>query len=178
MATPEQQIDYQSVLNKYRPRYPEGVLGVLVFESNKLEASSGSLLPTSLEGFPPPAATPNKINARRVNEQPCLVYSDFLPDKKQVCLIFLAHVRLSSLRSQAAKAIEELKVLSVPKTSGLSSHEEEVLAEFIQAATSSKYAQDAESHTKPVRVNGPQTTPNPAQSATQALYWPYWYQIF
>jgi len=64
------------------------------------------------------------------------------------------------------------------KTSGLSSHEEEVLAEFIQAATSSKYAQDAESHTKPVRVSETQTTPKSAQSATQALYWPYWFQVF
>ncbi len=178
MATPEQQIDYQSVLNKYRPRYPEGVLGVLVFESNKLEASSGSLLPTSLEGFPPPAATPNKINARRVNEQPCLVYSDFLPDKKQVCLIFPIHIRLSSLRSQAAKALEELKTLSLSKTSGLSSHEESVLAEFIQAAARSKYAHEAESNTQPVRVSATPPTPKSAQSATQALYWPYWYQIF
>ncbi len=177
MAIPEQQINYQTILNKYRHRFPEGMLGVLIFNGNKLEASSGSLLPESLEGFPPPA-TPQKINARRVNEQPCLVYSDFLPDKKQVCLIFPAHVRLSSLRSQAAKAMEELKALSVPKTCGLSSHEEEVLAEFIQAATSSKYAQDAESHTKPVRVSETQTTPKSAQSATQALYWPYWFQVF
>ena len=178
METPEQQINYQTVLNKYRPRYPEGMLGVLIFEGNKLEASSGSLLPASIEGFPPPVATPQKINARRVNEQPCLIYSDFLPDKKQVCLIFPVHTRLSSLRSQATKALEELKVLSVPKTAGLSSHEEAVLAEFIQAAASSKYAHEAENHTQPVRVNATQTTPNSAQSATQALYWPYWYQIF
>jgi hypothetical protein len=177
MATPEQQINYQTVLNKYRPRYPEGVLGVLVFEGNKLEASSGSLLPASLEGFPTPP-TPQKINARRVNEQPCLIFSDFLPDKKQVCLIFPVHIRLSSLRSQAAKALEELTALSMPKTGGLSSHEEAVLAEFIQAAANSKYAQDAENHTQPVRVSGTQTTPKSAQSATQALYWPYWYQIF
>ena len=178
MATPEQQIDYQSVLNKYRPQYPEGVLGVLVFDDSKLMASSGSLLPASLEEFPPPAATPNKINARRVNEQPCLVYSDFLPDKKQVCLIFPAHVRLSSLQSQAAKAMEDLTALSIPKNGGLSSREEAVLAEFIQAAASSKYAHDAESHTQPVRVSGAQIAPNSAQSATHALYWPYWYQIF
>ena len=177
MATPEQQIDYQSVLNKYRPRYPEGVLGVLVFDGSRLEASSGSLLPASMEGFPP-SPTPNKINARRVNEQPCLVYSDFLPDKKQVCLIFPIHLRLSSLRSQAAKALEELKTLSVPKTGGLSSREEAVLAEFIEAAARSKYAHEAESNTQPVRVSGTQTTPKSAQSATQALYWPYWYQIF
>ena len=178
MATPEQQINYQIVLNKYQARYPEGVLGVLVFEGDKLEASSGSLLPASLEGFPPPAATPQKINARRVNEQPCLIYSDFLPDKKQVCLIFPASIHLSSLRSQAAKAMEELKALSVPKTGGLSNHEEAVLAAFTQAADSSKYAHEAESHTQPVRVSEPQTTPKSAQSATQALYWPYWYQIF
>jgi hypothetical protein len=177
MATPEQQVDYQNVLNKYRLRYPEGVLGVLVFEGNKLEASSGSLLPASLEGFPP-LPNPQKINARRVNEQPCLVYSDFLPDKKQVCLIFHADIRLSSLRSQAAKAMEELKAFSVLKTGGLSSHEEAVLEEFIQAAASSKYAHDAESHTQPVRVSGAQITPTSAQSATQALYWPYWFQIF
>ena len=177
MATPEQQIDYQSVLNKYRPQYPEGVLGVLVFDGSKLEASSGSLLPASLEGFPP-APTPQKIHARRVNEQPCLVYSDFLPDKKQVCLIFPINTRLSSLRSQAAKAMEELKTLSAPKTGGLSSHEEAVLAEFIEAAARSKYAHDSENHTQPVRVSGTQTTPKSAQSATQALYWPYWYQIF
>ena len=177
MATPEQQVNYQTVLNKYRPRYPEGVLGVLVFDGNKLEASSGSLLPTSLEGFPPPA-TPQKINARRVNEQPCLIYSDALPDKKLVCLIFPVHMRLSSLRSQAAKAMEELTSLSVPKTGGLSIHEEAVLAEFIQAAASSKYAQEAENHTQPVRVSGKQITPITSQSATQALYWPYWYQIF
>jgi hypothetical protein len=177
MATPEQQIDYQSVLNKYRPRYPEGVLGVLVFDGSRLEASSGSLLPASMEGFPP-SPTPNKINARRVNEQPCLVYSDFLPDKKQVCLIFPIHLRLSSLRSQAAKALEEIKTLSVPKTGGLSSREEAVLAEFIEAAARSKYAHEAESNTQPVHVSGTQTTPKSAQSATQALYWPYWYQIF
>ncbi|GEM_PF-1059128 len=177
MTTPEQQTNYQTVLNKYRPSYPEGLLGVMVFEGNSLEASSGSLLPTSLEGFPP-SPTPQKINARRVNEQPCLVYSDFLPDKKQVCLIFPASIRLSSLRNQAARAMEELKTLSVPKTGGLSSHEEAVLAEFIQAAASSKYAQDAENHTHPVRVSRTQTTPTSAQSATQALYWPYWFQIF
>jgi len=177
MATPEQQVNYQTVLNKYRPRYPEGVLGVLVFEDGKLEASSGSLLPASLEGFPP-SSTPQKINARRVNEQPCLVFSDFLPDKKQVCLIFPTSIRLSSLRSQAAKTMEELKVLSMPKAGGLSSHEEAVLAEFIQAAASSKYAHEAESHTQPVRVSATQATPNSAQSATQALYWPYWFQIF
>ena len=53
-----------------------------------------------------------------------------------------------------------------------------VLAEFIQAAASSRYAHEVESHTQPVRVNGTQTTPNSAQSATQALYWPYWFQIF
>lgn len=178
MTTPQQQTNYQTVLNKYRPSYPEGLLGVMVFEGKSLEASSGSLLPASLQGFPPPAATSQKINARRVNEQPCLIYSDFLPDKKQVCLIFPASIRLSSLRSQAARAMEELKVLSIPKTSGLSSHEEAVLAEFIQAAASSKYAHDAESHTQPVRVRETQTTPNAAQSATQALYWPYWFQIF
>ena len=177
MTTPEQQTNYQTVLNKYRPSYPEGLLGVMVFEGNSLEASSGSLLPASLEGFPPPP-TPQKINARRVNEQPCLVYSDFLPDKKQVCLIFPASIRLSSLRSQAARAMEELKTLSVPKTGGLNSREEAVLAEFIQAAASSKYAQDAENHTQPVRVSRTQTTPTSAQSATQALYWPYWFQIF
>ena len=177
MATPEQQVNYQTVLEKYRPRYPEGVLGVLVFDGSRLEASSGSLLPASMEGFPP-SPTPNKINARRVNEQPCLVYSDFLPDKKQVCLIFPIHLRLSSLRSQAAKALEEIKTLSVPKTGGLSSREEAVLAEFIEAAARSKYAHEAESNTQPVRVSGTQTTPKSAQSATQALYWPYWYQIF
>ncbi len=177
MTTPQQQTNYQTVLNKYRPSYPEGVLGVMVFEGSQLEASSGSLLPASLEGFPP-SATPQKINARRVNEQPCLIYSDFLPDKKQVCLIFPASIRLSSLRSQAARAMEELKALSVPKAGGLSSHEEAVLAEFIQAAASSKYAHDAESHTQPVRVSETQTTPTSAQSATQALYWPYWFQIF
>lgn len=177
MATPEQQVDYQTVLNKYRPRYPEGVLGVLVFEGNKLEASSGSLLPASLEGFPP-KTTPQKVSARRVNEQPCLVYSDFLPDKKQVCLIFPIDTRLSSLRSQAVKALEELKALSLSKTSGLSSREEAVLAEFIQAAANSRYAHDAESHTQPVRVSETLHTPKSAQSATQALYWPYWYQIF
>ena len=177
MATPEQQVNYQTVLNKYRPRYPEGVLGVLVFDGDKLEASSGSLLPASLEGFPP-TPTPQKINARRVNDQPCLIYSDFLPDKKQVCLIFPVHIRLASLRSQAAKALEELKALSLPKTGGLSSHEEAVLAEFIQAAANSRYAHDAENHTQPVRVSASQTTPKSAQSATQALYWPYWYQIF
>ena len=177
MATPEQQINYQSVLNEYRSRLPEGVLGVLVFEGNTLVASSGALLPASLQGFPP-SPPPQKINARRVNEQPCLVFSDFLPDKKQVCLIFPVHIRLSSLRSQAAKAMEELTALSVPNTGGLSSHEEAVLAEFIQAAANSKYAQEAENHTQPVRVSGKQITPNTAQSATQALYWPYWYQIF
>ena len=177
MATPEQQVNYQTVLNKYRPRYPEGVLGVLVFDGDKLEASSGSLLPASLEGFPP-TPTPQKINARRVNDQPCLIYSDFLPDKKQVCLIFPVHIRLSSVRSQAAKALEELKALSLPKTGGLNSHEEAVLAEFIQAAANSRYAHDAENHTQPVRVSTSQTTPKSAQSATQALYWPYWYQIF
>jgi hypothetical protein len=74
--------------------------------------------------------------------------------------------------------MEELKILSVPKAGGLSSHEEAVLAEFIQAAASSRYAHEVESHTQPVRVNGTQTTPNSAQSATQALYWPYWFQIF
>lgn len=177
MATLEQHIDYQTVLNKYRPRYPEGVLGVMVFEGSTLVASSGSLLPASLEGFPP-ALTPNKINARRVNDQPCLVYSDFLPDKKQVCLIFPIDTRLSSLRSQAAKALEELKALSLSKTSGLSSREEAVLTEFIQAAARSKYAHEAESNTQPVHVTGTPTTPKSAQSATQALYWPYWYQIF
>lgn len=177
MANPEQQINYQSLLNKYRPRYPEGLLGVLVFEGKQLEASSGSLLPASLEGFPP-TATPQKISARRVNEQPCLIYSDSLPDKKQVCLIFPLHIRLSSLRSQAAKALEELKALSLAKTGGLNSREEAVLAEFIQAAANSKYAHDAESNTQPVRISGTQITPNSAQSATQALYWPYWYQIF
>lgn len=177
MATPEQQVNYQSVLNKYQPRYPEGLLGVLVFEGNTLVASSGSLLPASPEGFPP-AATPQKINARRVNEQPCLIYSDFLPDKKQVCLIFPTSTRLSSLRSQAAKALEELKGLSMPKSGGLSRHEEAVLAEFIQAAASSRYAHEAESNTQPVRVSGTQITPQSSQSATQALYWPYWFQIF
>jgi hypothetical protein len=177
MTTPEQQTNYQTVLNKYRSSYPEGLLGVMVFEGNRLEASSGSLLPASLEDFPPPP-TPQKINARRVNEQPCLVYSDFLPDKKQACLIFPDSIRLSSLRSQAAKAMEELKALSVPKTGGLSSHEEAVLAEFIQAAASSKYAHDGKNHTQPVRVSGSQTTPPSTQSATQALYWPYWFQIF
>lgn len=177
MTIPEQQIDYQTILNNYRPRYPEGTLGILIFNGNKLEASSGSLLPDSLEGFPPPAK-PQKINARRVNEQPCLVYSDILPENKQVCLIFPALISLSSLRSRAAKAIEELKALSVPKTSGLSSHEEEVLAEFIQAAASSKYAKDAESHTKPVRVSKTQTTTISTQAARQALYWPYWFQVF
>ncbi len=175
MATPEQKVDYQSVLNKYRPRYPEGVLGVLVFDGKALEASSGSLLPATLEGFPP-TPTPSKINARRVNEQPCLIYSDFLPDKKQVCLIFPADTRLSSLRDQAAKALEELKALSVAKTAGLSSHEEAVLAEFIKAAASSKYAHESASNTQPVRVA--QATPSSAQAITQALYWPYWYQIF
>lgn len=178
MNTPQQQTNYQTVLNKYRPSYPEGLLGVMVFADNQLEASSGSLLPRSLEAFPPPAATPQKINARGVNEQPCLIYCDFLPDEKQVCLIFPASIRLSSLRSLAARAMEELKVLSVPKAGGLSSHEEAVLAEFIQAAASSRYAHEVESHTQPVRVNGTQTTPNSAQSATQALYWPYWFQIF
>jgi len=177
MTAPEQQTNYQTVLNKYQPSYPEGLLGVLVFEGNKLEASSGSLMPASLEGFPP-SPTPQKINARKVNEQPCLVYSDFLPDKKQACLIFPDSIRLSSLRSQAARAMEELKTLSVPKTGGLSSREEAVLAEFIQAAASSKYAHDAENHTQPVRVSRTQTTPPSAQSATQALYWPYWFQIF
>jgi hypothetical protein len=113
-----------------------------------------------------------------VNDQPCLIYSDFLPDKKQVCLIFPVHIRLSSVRSQAAKALEELKALSLPKTGGLNSHEEAVLAEFIQAAANSRYAHDAENHTQPVRVSTSQTTPKSAQSATQALYWPYWYQIF
>ena len=177
MATPEQQIDYQIVLNKYRPRYPEGMLGVLVFEGNTLVASSGSLLPASLEGFPPPVK-PQKIHARRVNEQPCLVYSDTLPDKKQVSLIFPAHIRLSTLRSQGAKTVEELNSLSMPKTGGLSSYEEAVLAEFIQAAANSKYAHDAENHTQPVRLSATLSTPHSAQSATQALYWPYWYQIF
>lgn len=177
MATPEQQVNYQTMLNKYRPRYPEGVLGVLVFDGARLEASSGSLLPATLEGFPPPA-TPQKINARRVNEQPCLIYSDFLPVKKQVCLIFPVHMRLSSLRSQAAKAMAELTALSTQKTVGLNSHEEAVLAEFIQAAANSKYAQETESHTQPVRISGTQITPSTSQSATQALYWPYWYQIF
>jgi len=177
MITPEQQTNYQTVLNKYRSSYPEGLLGVLVFEGNSLKASSGALLPESLEGFPL-LPTPQKINARKVNEQPCLVYSDFLPDKKQVCLIFPDSFRLSSLRSQAGRAMEELKALSVPKAGGLSSREEAVLAEFIQAAASSKYAHDAESHTQPVRVSGTQTTPPSAQTATQALYWPYWFQIF
>ncbi len=177
MTTPQQQTNYQTVLNKYQPSYPEGLLGVMIFEGKSLEASSGSLLPASLEGFPP-ASTPKKINARKVNEQPCLIYSDFLQDKKQVCLIFPASIRLSSLRSQAAKALEELKALSVPKTSGLSSHEEAVLAEFIQAAASSRYAHETKSNTQPVRVSETQTTPISAQSATQALYWPYWYQIF
>ncbi len=175
MATPEQQINYQTLLNKYRPRYPEGVLGVLVFDGKTLEASSGSLLPATLEGFPP-TPTSNKINARRVNEQPCLIYSEFLPDKKQICLIFPADTRLSSLKSQAAKALEELKALSVAKTAGLNSHEEAVLAEFIQAAASSKYAHESASNTQPVRVA--QVTPKSAQAITQALYWPYWYQIF
>jgi hypothetical protein len=177
MATPEQQVNYQTVLNKYRPRYPEGVLGVLVFDGDKLEASSGSLLPASLEGFPP-TPTPQKINARRVNDQPCLIYSDFLPDKKQVCLIFPSQTRLSAVRTQAAKTMEDLTALSIPRASGLSSHEEAVLAEFIQAAASSKYAHDVESHTQPVRVSETLPTPKSAQSATQALYWPYWYQIF
>jgi len=177
MGLPEQQVNYQTVLDKYRPRCPEGVLGVLVFEGKTLAASSGSLLPVSLEGFPPPV-TSIKINARRVNEQPCLVYSDFLPDEKQVCLIFPVDTRLSSVRSQAAKALEDLKTMSAPKTDGLSSHEEAVLAEFIQAAVNSKYAHDAESHTQPVHVSGTQTTPKSAQSATQSLYWPYWYQVF
>jgi len=177
MATPEQHIDYQTVLNKYRPRYPEGVLGVMVFEGSTLVASSGSLLPASLEGFPP-ALTPNKINARRVNDQPCLIYSDFLPDKKQVCLIFPIHTRLSSLRSQAAKAIEELTALSVPKSTSLSSHEESVLAEFIQAAANSRYAHDAENNTQPVCVSATQPTPTTTQPATRALNLPYWYQIF
>ena len=175
MATPEQQVNYQTLLNKYRPRYPEGVLGMLVFEGKTLEASSGTLLPASMEGFPPPS-TPQKINARRVNEQPCLIYSDFLPDKKQVCLI--ADTRLSSLRSQAAKAIEELALLSAPKSTNLSSHEALVLAEFIQAAANSKYARDAENSTQPVHVRGNQPTPKSAQSTTQSLYLPYWYQIF
>lgn len=178
MTTPQQQTNYQTVLNKYRPSYPEGLLGVMVFEGNKLEASSGSLLPASLEDFLPPAVTPQKINARRVDEQPCLIYSDFLPDKKQVCLIFPASIRLSSLRSQAVKTMEELRALSLPKTGSLSSHEEAVLAEFIQAAASSRYAHEVESHTQPVRVSGTQTSPNSTQSATQALYWPYWFQIF
>ena len=93
-------------------------------------------------------------------------------------LIFPVHMRLSSLRSQTAKAMAELTALSTQKTVGLNSHEEAVLAEFIQAAANSKYAQEAESHTQPVRISGTQITPNTAQSATQALYWPYWYQIF
>ena len=175
MTSPEQQVNYQTVLNKYQPRYPEGVLGVLVFDGSRLEASSGSLLPASMEGFPPPG-TPQKINARRVNELPCLIYSGFLPDKKQVCLIFPADTRLSSLRSQAAKVIEELALLSAPKSTNLSSHEELVLAEFIQAAASSKYAHESASNTQPVRVA--QATSSSAQAITQALYWRYWYQIF
>ena len=175
MTSPEQQVNYQTVLNKYQPRYPEGVLGVLVFDGSRLEASSGSLLPASLEGYPP---TAQKINARRVNEQPCLIYSDFLPDKKQVCLIFPIHTRLSSLRSQAAKAIEELTALSVPKSTSLSSHEESVLAEFIQAAANSRYAHDAENNTQPVCVSATQPTPTTTQPATRALNLPYWYQIF
>ena len=161
MTSPEQQVNYQTVLNKYQPRYPEGVLGVLVFDGSRLEASSGSLLPASLEGHPP---TAQKINARRVDEQPCL--------------IFPIHTRLSSLRSQAAKAIEELAALSVPKSTSLSSHEESVLAEFIQAAANSRYAHDAENNTQPVCVSATQPTPTTTQSATQALNWPYWYQIF
>lgn len=177
MANPEQQINYQSVLNEYRSRLPEGVLGVLVFEGNTLVASSGALLPASLQGFPP-SPTPQKINARKVNKQPCLVYNDFLPDKRQVCLLFPDRVRLSSMRSQAAKTLAELTALSAPKNGGLSSHEEAVLAEFLQAAASSKAAQDAENHTQPVRASVAQTTPSSAQSATQAQYWPYWYQIF
>ena len=42
MAAQEQQIDYQNLLNKYHPRCPEGLLGVLVFEGKALTASSGS----------------------------------------------------------------------------------------------------------------------------------------
>jgi len=175
MTSPEQQVNYQTMLSKYKPRYPEGLLGVLVFDGCQLEASCGSLLPASLEGFPP---APQKIHARRVNDQPCLIFSDFLPDKKQVCLVFPIHTRLSSLRSQAAKAIEELTALSTPKSTSLSSHEESVLAEFIQAAANSRYAHDAENNTQPVTVNATQPTPTTAQSATQALYLPYWYQIF
>ena len=53
MAAQEQQIDYQSLLNKYHPRCPEGLLGVLVFEGKALTASSGSMPPASLDGFPP-----------------------------------------------------------------------------------------------------------------------------
>ncbi len=177
MTRSDQQINYQTVLNEYRPKLLDGVLGVLIFEGDKLEASGGSLLPASLEGFPP-SPTPQKINARRVNEQPCLVYTDFLPNKKQVCLIFPSQTRLSAVRTQAAKTMEDLTALSIPRASGLSSHEEAVLAEFIQAAASSKYAHDVESHTQPVRVSETLPTPKSAQSATQALYWPYWYQIF
>jgi len=177
MAAQEQQIDYQNLLNKYHPRCPEGLLGVLVFEGKALTASSGSMPPASLDGFPPPAAS-QKINARRVNEQPCLVYSDLLPDNKQICLIFPVHMRLTALRQQASQIVQELRSLSQPTSSALTSREEAVLAEFIQAAVNSKYAQEAENHTQPVRVSGKQITPNTAQSATQALYWPYWYQIF
>lgn len=177
MAASEQQVNYQTVLNNYFQSCPEGLLGVLVFEGDKLEASSSSLLPASLVGFPPPAK-PQKIHARRVNEQPCLVFSDSLPDKKLVCLIFPAHIRLSALRSQAAKTVEELTALSLPKTGNLTAQEEAVLAEFIQAAASSKYARDPENHTQPVRVNQSQTQPVAAQASTQALYWPTWYQVF
>ena len=45
MAISEQQINYQTILNKYRPRFPEGLLGVLVFEGNKLEVEFDSAGP-------------------------------------------------------------------------------------------------------------------------------------
>ena len=174
MSLPQEQINYQTVLSRCQSKLPEDVLGVLVFNDGKPEASLGTLLPASLEGFPP-ALSPQKIHARTVNDQPCLIYSDVLPDKKPVCLIFPAHIPLASLRSQAAKTISELTALSAPKTGGLSSHEEAVLEEFIQAAANSRQAESTKTNTQPLLIN---LTPPAAQSVTEALFWPYWYQVF
>jgi len=174
MSLPQEQINYQTLLSRCQSTLPEDVLGVLVFNDSKLEASLGTLLPASLEGFLPELSS-QKIHARTVNNQPCLIYSDVLPDKKPVCLIFPAHIPLASLRSQAAKTIGELTALSAPKTGGLSSHEEAVLAEFIQAAANSRSAEPTKNHTQPMLIS---PTPPSAQSVTEALFWPYWYQVF
>lgn len=177
MTQPKQQVNYQSALQLCQGKLPQSLLGVLIFAGRKLEASVGSRLPTSPDGFPSASAS-QKIHAHSFNDQPCLIYCDTLPDDKRVCLIFPSQIRVASLREQAAQAMEVLRALSIPKTVGLSLHEEAVLAEFIQAAVSSRYARETDSQPQATRLSNPSAQPITNQDAVHALYWPYWFQIF